>query len=165
MLAGNWLVLIVPFLDCRPGLKARPLHHSGLLAWTYKKIHLPFFIYLPDRYRNLPDVYHQEQFLDVQLFLLESFISRLTLEAEETSFAPAGLHYCSVLNSANYINLILQEWSEQMVQYWKGNPHLMNLYRFNKQPDLGCATSHLTCRETLTLLFFSIRRLHRFRIN
>ena len=68
-----------------------------------------------DRYRNLPDVGHQEEFLDVQLFLLDSFISRLTLEAEETSFAPAGLHYCSVLNAANYIELILQEWSEQVV--------------------------------------------------
>jgi len=70
---------------------------------------------ITDRYRNLPEVSHQEQFLEVQLFLLESFISRLTLEAEETSFAPAGLHYCSVLNSANYISLILQEWSEQML--------------------------------------------------
>lgn len=77
---------------------------------------LQIYLNLPDRYRNLPEVSHQEQFLEVQLFLLESFISRLTLEAEETSFAPAGLHYCSVLNSANYINLILQEWSEQMVR-------------------------------------------------
>ena len=134
---------------------------------NFKKVHLhvSFFSYLPDRYRNLPDVYHQEQFLDVQLFLLESFISRLTLEAEETSFAPAGLHYCSVLNSANYINLILQEWSEQMVQYCKCNPHLMNSYRFDKQPDLACETNHLTCRETLPVLFFNIRRLHKFRIN
>ena len=53
--------------------------------------------------------------MDVQLFLLESFISRLTLEAEETFFAPADLHYCSVLNAANYVKLILQEWTEQMV--------------------------------------------------
>lgn len=85
------------------------------MCLNYKKVHFSFFSYLPDRYRNLPDVTHQEQFLEVQVFLLESFISRLTLEAEETSFAPAGLHYCSVLNSANYINLILQEWSEQML--------------------------------------------------
>jgi len=69
---------------------------------------------ITDRYRNLPNVSHQEQFLDVQLFLLHSFISRLNLEAEETSFAPAGLHYCSVLNAANCIKLILQEWSEQV---------------------------------------------------
>ncbi|XP_022790195.1 RAD50-interacting protein 1-like [Stylophora pistillata] len=70
---------------------------------------------ITDRYRNLPNVKHQERFLEVQLFLLESFISRLKLEAGETSSAPAGLHYCSVLNTANYVNLILQEWSEQML--------------------------------------------------
>ena len=74
-----------------------------------------FFLFSLDRYRNLPGVSHQERFLEVQLFLLESFISRLSLEAEESSFAPAGLHYCSVLNASDYIKLILQEWSEQMV--------------------------------------------------
>ena len=80
-----------------------------------KRVKLLFLLISTDRYRNLPDVSHQEEFLDVQLFLLDIFISRLTLEAEETSFAPAGLHYCSVLNAANYIELILQEWSEQVV--------------------------------------------------
>lgn len=80
-----------------------------------KWVKLLFLLISTDRYRNLRDVCHQEEFLDVQLFLLDSFISRLTLEAEETSFAPAGLHYCSVLNAANYIELILQEWSEQVV--------------------------------------------------
>lgn len=74
------------------------------------------FVYFPDRYVNLPDICHQEQFLEVQLSLLESFITKLTLEAEENSFASAGLHYCSVLNAANYIEIILQEWTEQVVR-------------------------------------------------
>ena len=74
-------------------------------------------LFLSDRYRNLSRVSHQERFLEVQLFLLESFISRLNLEAEESSFAPASSHYCSVLNASDYIRLILEEWSEQMACY------------------------------------------------
>ncbi|KAM7441469.1 RAD50-interacting protein 1 [Porites harrisoni] len=91
---------------------------------------------ITDRYRNLPGVSHQERFLEVQLFLLESFISRLSLEAEESSFAPAGLHYCSVLNASDYIKLILQEWSEQML-----------FLRLNQHHNLSMDSSK--CAKTL----------------
>lgn len=89
-------------------------HTSLMQTITWK---IAFFVTCmsPDRYRHLLDINHQEQFLDVQLFLLEHFITRLKLESNDNSFAPAGLHYCSVLNAANYTELILQEWSEQVV--------------------------------------------------
>ncbi|XP_068762247.1 RAD50-interacting protein 1-like [Montipora capricornis] len=70
---------------------------------------------MTDRYINLPDICHQELFLDVQLSLLESFINRLTLKEVENSCTPTGPHYCSVLNAANYIEIILQEWNEQVL--------------------------------------------------
>ena len=73
------------------------------------------FMSFSDRYINLPDICHQELFLDVQLSLLESFINRLTRKEVENSYTPTGPHYCSVLNAANYVETILQEWNEQVV--------------------------------------------------
>ncbi|XP_074606073.1 RAD50-interacting protein 1-like isoform X2 [Acropora palmata] len=89
---------------------------------------------ITDRYVNLPDICHQEQFLEVQLSLLESFITKLTLEAEENSFASAGLHYCSVLNAANYIEIILQEWSEQVL--------FLQLYQYRSSSMISSKSMH-----------------------
>ena len=68
-----------------------------------------------ERYRCLPSPTHHLRFLELQLDLLDDFRVRLLQLMKLESGDPLAGRYAAILNGANYIISVLQEWSEQVV--------------------------------------------------
>lgn len=84
---------------------------------------------IQERYCNLPQPGHQLQFLNLQLELIEHFRRRL---AQLHGDSESGVSTTMVLNAINYINSVLREWGENVVNvfFFFFNSNTFRIYNF-----------------------------------
>jgi transcription termination factor NusB len=70
---------------------------------------------ITDRYRSLPSTWHQLQFVQLQLELLDDFRVRLVQVRNElqatTECSALSQQFCSILNTVSYVEGVLQQWT------------------------------------------------------
>ncbi|XP_076818312.1 RAD50-interacting protein 1-like isoform X2 [Clavelina lepadiformis] len=69
---------------------------------------------ITDRYKNLPSMQEQIQFLDLQLLLLDDFRIRLTQVFRSFANNHCDDTITSILNAAYYVTVVLQEWADNI---------------------------------------------------
>lgn len=71
---------------------------------------------ISDRYRTLPNMWHQLRFVEVQKELLLDFHRDLASDGEHLAQGnPLDPLFCAYLNASCYIAAVLKEWGEMKV--------------------------------------------------
>ncbi|XP_072036444.1 RAD50-interacting protein 1-like isoform X2 [Amphiura filiformis] len=105
---------------------------------------MTLILVITERYRCLPSPTHHLRFLELQLDLLDDFRVRLLQLIKLESGNPLAGRYAAILNGANYIIGVLQEWSEQVfflqLQYF--NKEQATMESFNSALESLGGSSH-----------------------